>query len=125
MGASNDYEFWHRLKDPPQHARPKTGKKTATMSSKNIVLTYGNMKQYELGTKNRNKEIRKVYQLPESQREALKVRNSRNTYVSHSNKTYEILEKKIVPQSKILEKNSNPIDKIPFYCLSGQLKVQM
>jgi len=55
----------------------------------------------------------------------LKVAKARNTYVNYPNRTQEILRNKGVPQSKILEQASNPVQKPAIGGLKGPLQVEM
>lgn len=124
LGAISDNDLLQKLHDPPKQNRPSTNmNRTGGMQA--LKLTYCNQKQYELGTCNRSKPMRTAYQGPVKDREVLRVHPSKNTYVNLPNKTQEILKKRGVPQSKILQNASNPIQKPPLGGLTGPLKVEM
>jgi hypothetical protein len=55
-----------------------------------------------MGAARRNKQINTAYAASKKNAEVLKVDKRVNTYVNHPNKSQEILRKKSVPQSKIL-----------------------
>jgi len=102
-----------------------TGKMTA------LKLTYEDSKQYQMGVTrggkpgSRNREIKTAYQGPKNGQDVLRADPRKNTYVNHPNKSYEILRKKEVVQSKILTQASDPRVKAAVTGLKGTLHNQM
>lgn len=97
LGATSDLALLDKLTDPSRSMRPTTASRKSTESARTLKLQYGSDRMYELGRKNRSRQMQRVYEVAEEQREGLRVQKNNNTYVSHSNKTQEILRKKKVP----------------------------
>lgn len=123
-GAASREELMQRLADPPRKFRPSTNmNSTGKMTA--LKLTYEDAKQYQMGVtrgNSRNREIKTAYQGPQKGRDVLRADPKRNTYVNHPNKSYEILTKKEVAQSKILAQASDPRVKAAVTGLSGILQ---
>jgi len=76
-------------------------------------------------SKTRNGQIQTAYAGAKKDAEVLRADRRRNTYVNHPNKSQEILRKKAVPQSRILDQASDPRIPHAITGLKGTLQTQM
>ena len=105
-GALSKEELMQRLGDPPKKFRPSTNMNSSGNMAA-LKLTYEDSKQYGMGVA-RHRQIKTAYQMPKKHQDVLRVDQHKNTYINYPNKSYEILRKKQVPQSKIMAQASDP-----------------
>lgn len=91
-----------------------------------LKLTYQNAPQFQYGSfKRRQRNLVSAYSGKRADNTVMNANARVNTYVNYPNKSQEILKKKQIPQSKILQDAQDPRIPQPIDGLSGTLKTQM